>query len=88
MDRIKRVGAVIGVLTMAHLIRRALDRYRAATLAFLVSLMVGSLRLPIAEVRGGIETWTPVTAAVVVGVAVVGAGAVVLLDRYTDDLDY
>jgi putative membrane protein len=82
------VGAVIGVLTMAHLIRRALDRYRAATLAFLVSLMVGSLRLPIAEVRTGIEAWTPATAGLIVGVAVVGAAAVVLLDRYTDDLDY
>jgi putative membrane protein len=81
-------GAAVGILTVAHAIRRALDAYREATLAFLVSLMVGSLRLPIAEVAGGIEVWTPATGATILLVAAIGAAAVLVLDRTTDDLDY
>lgn len=82
------VGAVVGLLTVAHIVRRALDRYRAATLAFLVSLMIGSLRLPIVEVADGVNAWTPVSAATVVGAAAIGGGAVLALDFYTDDLEY
>ncbi len=80
------IGAVVGLLSVAHVIRWALEHYREATLVFLVSLMVGSLRLPIIEIRDGIAAWTP-TAALSIAVAiVVGAGAVLLLDYYTADL--
>jgi len=82
------VGAAVGLVTVAHLIRRALDRYRTATLVFLVSLMLGSLRLPVVEVLEGVSVWTPATTAGVGGVALVGALAVLGLDRYTDNLDY
>jgi putative membrane protein len=81
-------GAAVGLLTVAHVIRRALDRYRTATLVFLVSLMLGSLRLPVAEVLDGVSAWTPAATAGIGGVALVGAVAVLGLDRYTDDLDY
>jgi putative membrane protein len=81
-------GGVVGLLSVAHLIRRALDRYRAATLAFLVSLMIGSLRLPVESVVDGIAVWTPASALSVAVPAAVGAGAVLLLDHYTDDLEY
>lgn len=82
------VGAAIGLFSMAHVVRRALDRYRAATLVFLVSLMVGALRLPIEEVLtnlGGGIGQSPVAAVVA---AVVGGAAVFLVDRYTEDLEY
>lgn len=81
-------GALVGLFTMAHAVGYALERYRAATLAFLVSLMVGALRLPFEEVAGNLgETpyGTP-TAAVVAGL--VGAGVVLLVDWYTEDLEY
>jgi putative membrane protein len=80
-------GAVLGVLSVARAIRWALDSYRRATLAFLVSLMVGSLRLPVREVDAAVGTWTPVAAAAVLAPAVVGAGAVLVLDHYTSDLE-
>jgi putative membrane protein len=82
------VGAGIGLLTVAHVIRRALERYHAATLAFLVSLMVGSLRLPVIEVTEGIGQWTPLATLSILVPAAVGAGAVLLLDYATDDLEY
>lgn len=80
-------GAAVGLLTVAHVIRWALDRYRGATLTLLVSLMAGGLRLPVERVleagAGG-----PAAIGAVVLAAAVGGAAVLALDRYTDDLDY
>jgi putative membrane protein len=79
-------GAIIGLLSVAHAIRWALDNYRAATLAFLVSLMVGSLRLPVLEITTNVDAWTPVAAVTILAAVTIGAGAVLLLDYYTADL--
>nr|WP_302082867.1 DUF368 domain-containing protein [Salinibaculum sp. KK48] len=79
-------GAVIGLFTVAHAVNRALEEYREATIAFLVSLMVGSLRLPAAEVLGGVEVTAVADVTTVLGTALVGAIAVLLLDYYTEDL--
>jgi len=81
-------GAAVGIVSVAHVIRWALATYRAATLTFLVSLMVGSLRLPATEVLQHGAPWSPGAAAAVVAAALVGATLVLGLDRYTDDLDY
>lgn len=84
------VGAVIGLFTMAHTINVALARYRAATLAFLVSLMVGALRAPYVEITDpdhlGQTPGGSLEVAVVAGVF--GCVAVLLVDRYTEDLEY
>lgn len=82
------VGAVIGIVSIAHLVRWALSTYRDATLVFLVSLMVGALRLPALEVLGSRATETPTMGVVTLLAASVGALGVFVLDRYTDDLDY
>jgi putative membrane protein len=81
-------GALVGVFSIAYAVRAALQRYREATLVFLVSLMVGALRLPVFEVRTNVEGSPAVVAAVVAVPVGVGAGLVVVLDRYTDDLEY
>ena len=84
-------GGVVGLFTIAHAVRRALETARAATLAFLVSLIVGALRAPVLEVSGRLaasgEPWAsafPRFAAA----AVVGAGSVIALDRYAGLLEY
>jgi putative membrane protein len=81
-------GAIVGVFTVAYAVRAALDRYREATLTFLVSLMVGALRLPATEVRNGVDGVTVGAVGLVAIPAVVGAFAVFALDYYTDDLEY
>lgn len=81
-------GALVGLFTVAYAVRRALDSYRGATLSFLVSLMVGALRYPLAQVAAETETLSP---AIVLSLAVaigVGAGLVFVLDWYTEDLAY
>ncbi|PSP46365.1 DUF368 domain-containing protein [Halobacteriales archaeon QH_7_69_31] len=81
-------GAVIGVFTVAYAVRAALRRYREATFVFLVSLMVGALRLPLELVAEDVDALTPKTALLVIVPAAVGVAAVLTLDRYTDDLEY
>ena len=82
-------GAAVGLLTISNVISWALDNYRAATLTFLVSLMVGALRLPVEEILDGTSATTSATTwATVVLVAVAGGAAVLLIDYYTDDLEY
>ncbi|SNR23894.1 DUF368 domain-containing protein [Halorubrum vacuolatum] len=84
-------GAVVGLFTVAHAVRRALAAYRMATLAFLVSLIVGALRAPIVEVsirlgeRG--ETWGA-AAPRFLAAALGGALIVLLLDRHTATIEY
>ncbi|MGQ3410849.1 DUF368 domain-containing protein [Natrinema sp. LN54] len=82
------LGAIVGLFTMAHAVRRALERYRTATLAFLVSLMVGALRLPIVEVATNLGAAPAERPAATVVAGILGAGVVVVVDRYTTDIEY
>lgn len=78
-------GAGVGLLTISRVIEWALAHYRAATLTFLVSLMVGALRLPAERVFEATPAFTLPVSAPLVLAAVVGAGAVLALDHYTED---
>ncbi|MEF8822111.1 MAG: DUF368 domain-containing protein, partial [Halovenus sp.] len=81
-------GALVGVLSVAHVVRWALDTHRSLTLAFLVSLMIGALRLPVIEVLADTEGSDPTAIAGVLLAIVLGAVAVFVLDRHTEDLTY
>ncbi|MFB6176222.1 MAG: DUF368 domain-containing protein [Halobaculum sp.] len=85
------LGGVLGVVTVANVVRRALARDRATTMTFLVGLVVGALRAPVAETTRQLadlgRVWTPETVALFVGSAVVGVVAVVGLDRAGPDID-
>ncbi len=80
-------GAAVGVFTVAYAVRWALENYRRATLAFLVSLMVGSLRLPVVEILDTTGR-APTEVVVVSTAAVAGAALVLALDWSTADLEY
>ena len=84
-------GGVVGLVTIAHAVRRALETARAATLAFLVSLIVGALRAPVAEVSLRLaatgETWASASPRFAAA-AVAGAAAVLAMDRYAGGLEY
>lgn len=81
-------GAVVGLLTVAHVIRWALDHYRAATLTLLVSLMVGALRLPAREVAENAGQPTPAVVAGLLAAGLAGAVLVLGLDHITADLGF
>ncbi|MEF8828289.1 MAG: DUF368 domain-containing protein [Haloarcula sp.] len=80
------LGGLVGLFTIARVVRRALDYNRRATLAFLVALVVGALRAPVVEVRGEVGFSTDVLIAFVVAAAV-GAAFLLALDWYAVDLD-
>ncbi|MES3518018.1 MAG: DUF368 domain-containing protein [Natronomonas sp.] len=81
-------GAVVGLFSFAYLVRSALRRHRDATLVFLLSLMIGSLRLPVERVAADAGGLSPSTAALVAIPAFLGCAVVLLLDSYTDELVY
>ncbi len=41
------IGGLIGVISFSHLLKKLLASYRGQTLAFLIGLMIGALRLPL-----------------------------------------
>lgn len=76
------VGAFVGLFTVAHVVRWALERYREATLAFLVSLIAGALRSPVVNVNEEVTgPWPTNVVVVFAAAAVVGAVLVLGLDR-------
>ena len=81
-------GAVVGLFSVAYAVRAALRRYREATFAFLVSLMLGALRLPAREVTEHAAGVSPASAATVGLPAAFGVVAVLAMDRYSDGLQY
>lgn len=82
------VGALAGLFTVAYAVRAALERYRTATLTFLVSLMVGALRLPVVRIVEETGRWTAIEGGTVLATGAFGAALVLVLDRYTDDIEY
>jgi len=84
-------GGVVGLFTIAHAVRYALERARAATLAFLVSLVVGALRAPVVEVSVRLaesgESWRAAAPRFALA-ALVGATLVLVLDRYSAAIEY
>lgn len=82
------LGALVGLFTISHAVKYALENYRRATLTFLVALIIGALRAPLVEVSRSVTVWTPGVAGVVGGAALVGAILVLGLDYVTDDIDY
>ena len=85
------LGGVVGLFTIAHTVRYALARARAATLAFLVSLVVGALRAPLLEVSARLaesgESWRGAAPRFALA-ALVGAAFVLVLDRYSATIEY
>ncbi|WP_136589171.1 DUF368 domain-containing protein [Salinigranum halophilum] len=80
-------GAVVGLFTTSHVVQWALSRRREATLAFLVSLIVGALRAPVADVSRRLaeanQGWTPELVGSFLAAAVVGGAVVLLIERGT-----
>lgn len=81
-------GASVGLLTMARVVKRALERNRMATLGFLVGLMVGALRLPVEEAAAATGTLTTGLLVAIVLAAVLGVGVILAFDRFGGSLDY
>ncbi len=85
------LGGVVGVFTIAHAVKYALERARAATIAFLVSLVVGALRAPLVEVSIRLtesgESWRAAAPRFTL-MAVGGAVLVLVLNRYSGTIEY
>ncbi|MFP8955579.1 DUF368 domain-containing protein [Natrialbaceae archaeon A-CW3] len=79
-------GGMVGLLTIARVVRRALERHRNLTLIFLVSLIAGSTPAPLHNI-GEHHTWTSETIALAAGWTLVGAIVLVGLDYLAGGFD-
>lgn len=86
------LGAVVGLFTVAHAVRWALEHHRKPTLAFLIALIVGALRAPVVSAGNQLaemgRTWTTELVAVFLVAAVGGIVAVLLVDHYAGLADF
>jgi len=80
------LGAITGIFSMVRIVEKSLERNREATMAFLVSLMLGSLRAPLTRVDQAITSqgtsWMAVAPEFLLAVAVGGA-LIYILDSKT-----
>ncbi|MCT9097019.1 DUF368 domain-containing protein [Haloarchaeobius sp. HME9146] len=81
-------GMALGLLSMSRIIDWALDNYREATLTFLVSLMVGGLRLPLVDILDEGDLSSGESMAAIVGIALIGGVLVLGVDYVTEDFEY
>ncbi|WP_226012087.1 DUF368 domain-containing protein [Halomicrobium salinisoli] len=81
------LGGLVGLFTIARVVRRALDANRGATLAFLVALVVGALRAPVDRIGTRGIAWTTDTIVAFAAAAAVGAAVVLVLDYFAVDID-
>lgn len=80
------LGAIVGLFSIANLVKKALEDYRKATMTFLVSLIVGALRAPLVEVGMHISeqgiTWISILPQFALA-ALIGGIIVFILDHKT-----
>ncbi|QLK24423.1 DUF368 domain-containing protein [Natrinema zhouii] len=79
-------GGVVGLVTIARVVRAALARNRGLTLVFLVSLIAGSVPAPLHNI-GETHAWTTETMALTAAWAAVGAVALFALEYLVGGFD-
>jgi putative membrane protein len=74
-------GALVGLVTISHVVRWALSTRRQATLAFLIALVAGALRAPIVRIEEALGgEWTAGALGLVAVTALAGALVVFALE--------
>ncbi|SDL00922.1 DUF368 domain-containing protein [Natronorubrum texcoconense] len=79
-------GGLVGLVTIARVVRAALARQRELTLVFLVSLIAGSVPAPLHNI-GETHAWTTETIALTFGWAALGAIALFALEYLVGGFD-
>ena len=71
------VGAVIGILGFSKILNYLLENHESITMAFLIGIMIGTLRLPIDKITTSISgSWIPC-----VVLAVIGFVLIIVMER-------
>ena len=66
------IGAVIGILGFSKLLNYLLEKYESATMAFLIGIMLGTLRLPLMKITATVQdSWIPCIILAVIAFALI-----------------
>lgn len=64
-------GALVGILSFSRVLDYLLTHHKSITMAFLVGLMIGTLRLPYEKIVASMESPIPIVIAAIIGFAIV-----------------
>lgn len=64
-------GALVGILSFSRILDYLLIHHKSVTMAFLVGLMIGTLRLPYEKIVVSMESPIPIVIAAIIGFAIV-----------------
>lgn len=80
-------GAFVGLFSVVHVVKRSLEKFREATMAFLVSMVLGALRAPVVQVENHLieqgTVWSE-AAPGFLAAAVLGGVIILFLDSRTE----
>ena len=66
------IGALIGILGFSKLLNYLLEKYESATMAFLIGIMLGTLRLPLMKISATVKgSWIPCIILAVIAFALI-----------------
>ncbi len=66
------IGALIGILGFSKILNYLLEKYESATMAFLIGIMIGTLRLPIMKITATVQgSWIPCIILAVIAFALI-----------------
>ncbi|MGL6299156.1 MAG: undecaprenyl phosphate translocase family protein, partial [Methanobacteriaceae archaeon] len=74
------VGAVIGLLGFSKVLDKLITNHKNATIAFLIGLMVGTLRIPVDKIVPKIQVAQELLLPVI-ALVIVGFGLIVILEK-------
>ncbi|ELZ07680.1 DUF368 domain-containing protein [Natrialba aegyptia] len=80
------IGGVVGLVTIARVVRASLDRHWTLTMLFLVGLIAGSVPAPLHEIADT-HAWSPTVIFLTVVWAALGALALFVLDELAGGFD-
>lgn len=73
------IGALIGILGFSRLLNYLLDHYESITMAFLIGIMIGTLRLPVDMIRTTIPG-TTISWIIAIVLAIIGLVLIIVLE--------
>ena len=80
------LGAGIGIMSISRVIKYLLEHHKEVTMAILIGLMIGSLRIPAAQVITGITGLTSLVLCIII--AAIGCILILVMETKFNYIDY
>ena len=80
------IGAAVGIMSISRIIKYLLKNYKEATMAVLIGLMIGSLRIPATQVITGVTGAQSVILCIII--AIIGCILIIIMEKKFNYINY